>query len=94
MNDHTFTPWPALRGGDRALIRERDTARELAVTVVTLLDPLEGEGEGFIDHRGRVIRHHFYDARPIPPDADLTDQRDADFRFAQLTAVLLNARKR
>ena len=55
MNDHTLTAWPALRIGDRALIRERDTARELTVTVVTLLDPLEGEGDGFVDHRGRVI---------------------------------------
>ena len=47
MNDHTLTAWPALRIGDRALIRERDTARELTVTVVPLLDPLEGEGDGF-----------------------------------------------
>jgi hypothetical protein len=94
MNDHTLAAWPALRIGDRTLIRERDTARELTVTVVTLLNPLEGEGDGFVDHRGRVIRHHFYDARPIAPDPDLTDQRDVDDRFAQLTAALLNARTR
>ena len=77
MNDHTLTAWPALRIGDRALIRE-----------------LEGEGDGFVDHRGRVIRHHFYDARPIAPDPELTDQRDVDDRFTQLTAALLNARTR
>lgn len=94
MNDHTLAAWPALRIGNRALIRERVTARELAVTVVTLLDPLEGEGDGFVDHRGRVIRHHFYDARPIAPDPELTDQGDVDERFAQLTAALLNARTR
>lgn len=94
MNDHTLTAWPALRIGDRALIRERETARELTVTVATLLDPLEGEGDGFVDHRGRVIRHHFYDARPIAADVDLPDQRDVDTRFARLTADLLNTRTR
>src|SRR3546814_5609000 len=63
MNDHPLAAWPALRVGERALIPERDTAREPPVTAVTLLDPHEGEGDGFVAHRGRVIRHHFYDAR-------------------------------
>ena len=94
MTDPELTAWPALRLGDHALIRERATARELAVTIVTLLEPIEGEGEGLVDHRGRVIRHHFYDARPIAADVDLPDQRDVDTRFARLTADLLNTRTR
>ncbi|WP_193599304.1 hypothetical protein [Microbacterium sp. YJN-G] len=94
MTDPELASWPALHIGDRTLIRERGTAREVTVDVVTLLDPIEGEGAGFVDDRGRVIRHHFYDARPIAPDADLADPRDVDARFAQLTAELLNMRTR
>lgn len=94
MTNPELTTWPALRVGDHALIRERATARELTVTVVALLEALEGEGAGFVDHRGRVIRHHFYDARPIADDDGLPDQRDVDARFARLTADLLNTRTR
>lgn len=92
MTDPELTTWPALRIGDHALIRERATARELTVTIVALLEPIEGEGVGLVDHRGRVIRHHFYDARPIAADDDLPDQLDIDAQFAQLTAELLNTR--
>lgn len=80
-----YVPWPEIRPGDRVLIRERRSARELVVDVAEILPALEGEGAGLRDNTGATIRHHFYDARPVQPDTDLPDQREIDARFAQLT---------
>lgn len=83
--NHSYVPWPEIRPGDRILIRERRSARELVVDVAEILPVLEGEGAGLRDNSGVTIRHHFYDARPVPPDPDLPDQHEIDARFAQLT---------
>ena len=85
----------------KALVKTSNAGIEGAINWLTehledadIDEPIEGEGEGLVDHRGRVIRHHFYDARPIAADVDLPDQRDVDTRFARLTADLLNTRTR
>lgn len=80
-----YTPWPPIHRGDRVLIRERRTARELVVDVTEILPTLEGEGPGIRDQHGRTIRHHFYDARPVHPCPEIPDQREIDERFAQIT---------
>lgn len=84
MIDPTYAAWPEMSRGDQILIRERLTARELTVTVTATLPPIEGEGPGIIDDRGRTIRHHFYDARPTP--IETLDQQEVDRLFAHLTA--------
>lgn len=86
MNRPHFAPWPAMRVGDLVLIRDRRTARELTVIVAGTLPSLEGEGPGIRDSRGRTIRHHFYEARPLTADPLAADQDRVNELFAQITA--------
>ena len=94
MTHPHFAPWPTMRAGDLVLVRDRRTARELTVIVADTLPPLEGEGAGIRDSRGRTIRHHFCDARPLTADPLAADQDRVDELFVQITAPTPDMRHR
>lgn len=89
-----YAPWPELNVGDLVLVRDRRTARETTVIVTDSLPPLEGEGPGLRDNHGRVIRHHFYDARRLNADPLALNQDRIDELFSQITAPTPDTRNR
>ncbi len=57
MIDPTYAAWPQMRRGDRILIRERLTARELTVTVTSRRFPRPRTGRVLLpDAAGAVSR--------------------------------------
>jgi hypothetical protein len=71
---HRLDAWTPFDVGDQVIVRERATAHEAIVTVRILLEPLEGEGPGFVDDTGSTFRHHLHSAQRVDGSETLTQQ--------------------
>lgn len=78
-----FDAWNPLTVGEQVIVRERATALESIVTVRSLLEPLEGEGPGFVDDTGSTYRHRLHSARRVAA-TDILQQHTVDELFADL----------